>query len=180
MRFMDFTLTAEIIGYTLSREDWEALRGLLGIPDMLRLFEGAPPQDQAFEHLCELGIVAPSGANTIVDELFAFLLEQLSRFDTALSFRSSGERLTFCRCPEICAIAERQPSRVTVTPIQDQASARPCVCAALARMTTPIRCTLENRTDVLYTGEILQPADKDAVLEQLFQAMDAPSAEFSI
>ena len=161
-------LIAEIVGYTLPEAGWAALRTLLRLPDPLHALEtDARPRD-GLDCLYDMGLATPAGERVIVDELFAFLLTELSQADIALSFRAGDARLTLCRCPRLYIMLEQRPSRVTLTPLPSAETADACLSAAVARLGAPLSATLEGRSGIMLSETVPEIEDVPSALARLF------------
>ena len=136
-------LTAELVGYRLTRAEWEVLRLLLTLPDTCRLFQfplDEAAERQAVEQLTELGLLTPGRDNTLVDELFAFMVESLSEAFHMLSIESVGHRLALCQCPSLAMLAEQDAKHMTLTPLPDAASGAELLLRGLERLPVPRKC----------------------------------------
>ena len=169
-------MNAEIIGYTLRRQEWETLRLALKLADPFGAFEmplDADACQAACDALYDLGVMTPGGDRTIVDELFACLIGELADADLALEGRGEARQFQLLKAPNMLILVERSLTHATVTPLESLASAQALLEPALRHCALPVVLELRDREAVLDSREAEEPETARAELERLFGAFAA-------
>ena len=169
-------MNAEIIGYTLRRQEWETLRLALKLADPFGAFEmplDADACQAACDALYDLGVMTPGGDRMIVDGLFAFLIGELADASLALEGRAEARQFQLIRTPKMLVLVERSLTHATVTPLENLAAAQSLLEPALRHCAPPVVIELRDREAVLDSREAADPDTARAELARMFGSFAA-------
>ena len=169
-----------IIGYSCTRAEWETLRLLLELSLPLGVSETPLDKDacqEAYDSLCAAGILTPVGGKVHVDQLYSFLLAELSESSLCLTCRSEGRHVQLFRGSGLLILCEWTVRNCTMTPVQDPASARDPLLNAFSRCSVPLTLELMRENTLLDSLEFDSAESARRGLDGMFQAFASLAGE---
>lgn len=169
-------MNAEIIGYTLLRNQWEVLRRILKVDDPFHVLETSMKPEaykEAYDNLCDLGLLTPCSDRVIVEALSGYLLTELSDAALALGINAGDRQTTLLRTQHMLIIVDNLRDQSTLTPVENAMTAKPLLAAILARCPLPMTMVLYGR-DYVQQTELAETRDIVlTIFERLYSAFSS-------